>query len=198
MLAADLDPKLFSTLPLDFRIRLAAVDYLGGRYSRTVRFPAPRPGLPVSLVEPRATNLGVDCCSFGAYVLITAMPRARWDAARYRELQIMDAAHPWSPIEAVERAGAGSRVDHPVAGCWHVTQKWDDPHPEEVDGDGLSGGHFRLSRATEADPDLLLVLESTSRRGGIGPTWSWARWSDLAASARGKGGDCRAAALGNG
>lgn len=157
----------FAALPLEARIRLAASDYLGWRYGSPNSFPNPRPGLPTGLVVPGRTSGVIDCSSFGSYVLITATPAGRWDAARYGELQIFDAKAPWSPLDAVERAGVGVKVAEPVVGGWHVCQAWVDDRLD--DGDPLDQGHFRLVRAMTADS--LLVLESTSREG-IGPRWS--------------------------
>lgn len=198
MLFADTHPDIFAALPMDGRIALAAADFLGSRYSRDNHFPAQRPGFPPSLLRQGETQLGIDCSSLGAYVLVTATPGGLWTEELYAMLQIFDPADPWSPITATERAGVGSRVDAPVAGLWHVTQRWEDPHPATVDGDGLAGGHFRICRAHKQEPDRLLVLESTTRDNKIGPRWTYTRWSSLLNSAREKGGDCRCAALGAG
>jgi len=180
---AGLDVDSYRALPLGVRVRLAAVDCLGWRYSRNNAFPRARKGLP-DLVDP--FGHGIDCSSFTAYVLLTAFPLGRWDAERYGELQIFNASEPWSPIDAVERAGVGSRVSAPVAGLWHLTQAWKSLAP-------LAGGHARLSYS---QPDGgLLVLESTTKRDGVGPTWSATTWDALAA--RYPAG-VRAAALGPG
>lgn len=174
----------YRALPLDARIRLAASELLGKRYSRDVGFPVKRGSIPSSLVRPG----GIDCSSLVAYILMTVYPSefTLWTGEHYAGLQIMDAARPWSPIEAVERAGVGSRVPRPVGGSWHVTQRWKSLSP-------LSGGHARLCYAHEDDPDLLDVLEATTRDGGIGATWSTARWSALTTGAQ-----ALAAALGEG
>lgn len=163
---AGLDLASFSRLSLDLRIRLAAMDLLGWRYSRSNSFPAARPGMPAQLAKPGVPNLGIDCSSLGSYVLITATPAGLWDSARYAELQIFDAAQRWSPMDAVERAKVGRKVESPLPGRWHVSQRWSTG----------GSGHFRLARADEADADRLLVIESTNAPhplgGEKGPTWS--------------------------
>ncbi len=183
----SLSQQEFRALPLDARIRIAAADVLGWRYvtGNGVRFPTDREGLPSSLVDPAGG--GIDCSSFTAYVLTTVFPDGKWDRDRYAELQIMDAAQPWSPIDAIERAYVGSRVDAPVGGAWHLTQTWKSLSP-------LSGGHARLSYAMPGDPNQLLVLESTNANNKVGPRWSRTTWSKLAAY----GGGAKAAALGAG
>lgn len=176
-----LDQAAFAALPLGVRIRLAAFDFLGWRYSRTNNFPAARPGMPAGLARPGVPNLGIDCSSQGSYIVITATPKGLWTPERYGELQIFDAKQPWSPLDAVERAKVGRKVDAPVPGRWHVTQRWQDA--STADGTPLSGGHFRVSYCEPTDPDLLFVIESTNRAhpagGEVGPTWSVARVSEL-------------------
>lgn len=179
-----LELAAFRLLPLGVRIRLAACDLLGWRYSRTNAFPAARPGMPASLARPGAPNLGIDCSSQSSYLVITATPDGRWDAARYADLQIQDASRPWSPLDAVETAKVGAKVARPVPGRWHVSQTW-------VDGDGndgtpLRGGHARVAYCEPSDPDLLFVFESSTRThpldgAALGPTWSTPRVSSLVA-----------------
>lgn len=189
MYVGELTRDQYRALPLGVRLRLAASDLLGWRYKTgsDVRFPAARNGLavPSSMIDPDGP--GIDCSSLTAYLLMTAYPEAPWNGDRYGELQIFDAAEPWSPIDAVEQAGVGSRVSAPVAGTWHLTQTWKSLNP-------LSGGHARLAYASPTDADQLLVLESSSRSNGIGPRFSRTRWSDLLAKYQ----EARAAALGPG
>lgn len=166
--------RVFAALALEVRIRLAASDYLGWSYGSPNRFPAARPGLPSQLVAPDAVTGVIDCSSFGAYVVITATPAGRWDAARYAELQIFDAKQPWSPIDAIERAGVGTRVDDLPLDEWGISQGWVDARLD--DGDGVEGGHFRVVK--RLSPTTLRVLESTSR-DGIGPRWSNTTIDDL-------------------
>lgn len=161
------------TLPLDVRVRLAVADLVGYRYGRQVTYPASRPGLPSELVQSGPAL--IDCSSATAYVLLTAC-RGRWTFERYDELQIVDARRPWSPIEALELAGAGSRTDGPVPGTWSLCQAWGDDSLE--DGDGVEDGHSRLVHV-DPDGDGLLVFESTSRDSGIGPRWSRTTHTEL-------------------
>lgn len=196
MIGVGITPAEYRDLPIGVRVLLAIQALVGWRYGRSVSFPALRPGLPATLVERNAVNARIDCSSAVGYVVITATPKGRWNRARYDDLQIMDADRPFSPIEACEAAGVGSRVDAPVAGLWHGLQTWRDSSTD--DGDGLEGGHLVLAYATPDDPDLLRVFESTTRGpgDGWGPTWSWRRWSDLVA--RYPDGNVRAVALGPG
>ena len=175
---AGLGVQEFFALPLDSRIRLAAAEFLGWRYGtgRMVRFPSARPMLPAKLIREGDGASFIDCSSFTAYILATAV-RGAWTPDRYRELQVMDVLDPWSPIAAVVRADAGIQVDPQTIplGAWALTQAWVDA--DTRDGDGLSGGHARLVRFH--DRDRMLVLESSSRDGGIGPRWAEASYRDL-------------------
>lgn len=172
----------FRRLPLGVRIRLAVCDLLGWRYSRTNAFPARRPGMPASLARPGLPNLGIDCSSQSSYVVITATPDGAWTPDRYAELQIQDAARPWSPLDAVETAKVGFKVAKPIPGRWHLSQTWVDANG--ADGTPLQGGHARITHCDPADPDLLFVFESSTRThpidgGALGPTWSVTRVSEL-------------------
>lgn len=186
---AGLSVRAFRALSLEVRIRLAVADLVGYRYGRDVEYPAQRPGLPAQLVGIGTRR--IDCSSATAYVLATAYPGGAWTRGRYRELQIMDPSRLWSPLDAVELAGIGSRVPGPVPGTWALCQAWGDARLD--DGDGVEDGHSRLVQVGP-DGDALLVFESTSR-GGIGPRWSTTSYAELVA--RYPGG-VRLAALGAG
>ena len=175
MWCARLTQEEFRELPLSVRMHCAMSDLVGWRYGTgaDVRFPKARPMLPKHLVSQKQKL--IDCSSGTAYVLATAIPHGYWDEDRYRELQIMEATKPWSPVDAVEKAGVGSRIDKPIPGMWALSQAWVDD--TTVDGDGLSGGHARLVKfLTE---DLMFVFESTTREGRIGPRTTTSSHKDL-------------------
>jgi hypothetical protein len=171
------------------RIRQASSRLLGWRYGTgpATRFPYLAPSIPPTLVT--AGPSCIDCSSLTTWVLATVYPSHGWDQQSYEDMQIYDPTRPWSPVEAVERFGVGSRVVAPVGGAWHLTQGWRSLDP-------LAGGHARLAYAHPADPDSLVVLESTSRDGGRGPTWTRTTWAKLLHHYR--NGDVVAVALGEG
>jgi hypothetical protein len=164
------------TLPLETRIRIAASYTLGFRYGTgaSVRFPSPYPGVTVK-ISPHSSQ--IDCSSFTAWILSVVYPDAPWDKTTYGDMQIFDAARPWSPIEAVERAGVGSRTASRVPGAWALCQAWKDARTD--DGDSLGGGHARIIRFDE-EGDGVLVLDS-STRSSRGPGWSRITWDKLQA-----------------
>lgn len=178
----------YRAMPQDARIRLAAADLIGWRYvtGSGVHYPYYRPHLPATLVD--FEGRGIDCSSFTSYILFTAYPDGAWTDQSYQDLQIMDPNRPWSPIEAVENAGVGSRVDAPTGGLWHLTQAWKSVSP-------LTSGHARMIYADPDDPDSLLVLESSNRFNLVGAVWTKSTWTDLCAMYPA---GIRAAALGPG
>jgi len=175
MWCAGLPEDEFRKLPLDVRLHCAMSDLVGWRYGTgaEVRFPKFRPMLPSHLVDFGEKR--IDCSSATAYLLATAFPQGRWSRDRYRELQIMDASDPWSPVKAVEAAGVGSRIDKPIPGVWALSQAWVDDTTS--DGDGLSGGHARIVKFITVDQ--MLVFESTTRDGRIGPRITTSSHADL-------------------
>lgn len=139
-----------------------------------VRFPAYRPCLPsskclsdnpTSCVSSHKTN----CSSMTSYLLFTVYPD-QWTSQDYKDLQIMDAARPWSPIECVASKSFGEEVVQPVPLEWHLSQKWKSLDP-------LSGGHARLVRCLD-DGNTLFVLEATNRNN-LGVTTSVITWDEL-------------------
>lgn len=173
---AGYDAETFRRHALEMRIHMAAGDCLGFSYSRDNGIPFRRPGMPSSLANGK---LGIDCCTFTTYILHTVFPEARWSSKTYQQLQLAmprDQWDAWGPMAAVEAAGVGQRVDGPVAGRWAITQAWKDGSFD--DGDGVTGGHARIVRFL--DEDRMLVLESTTRLNGKGPTWTQGTtWSEL-------------------
>ena len=171
----------YAQRPLTERILFAAVSFLGWRYSGAsnrgqVRLPMRRtPGmerLPDTLFDPEGfLNHGIDCSSLTSFVLLTVFCRTHWTPADYEGLQVQDRARPWSPIESVERVGVGRRIKTLRPGRWYLTQAFRQISPD------LSGGHARLCRCI--DGDRLAVLESTSARNDVGPTWAYPTWSEL-------------------
>ena len=74
-------------------------------------------------IRQRQTN----CCIAVELILKALRPDGQWSTQTHADLMILDAARPWSPIDAIEAAGIGSRVDAPVPGRWHLVQFWRDP-----------------------------------------------------------------------
>jgi len=163
--------------PLETRIRIAASYTLGFRYGTgaSVRFPSPIPGVDVTL-SPYSSQ--IDCSSFTAWILSVVYPDAAWDKKTYQDMQIFDAARPWSPLEAAQRAGVATEISQePVPGRWALCQAWKDARTD--DGDSLGGGHARLIRFDD-EGDGVLVLDS-STRSSRGPGWSRITWDKLKA-----------------
>lgn len=81
------------------------------------------------------TALGETNCSiFTELVMKMVFVNGMWTKQTHADLMILDGGRPWSPIDAVEAAGIGSRVTEAVAGEWHLVQAWADP-------DAIKGGH---------------------------------------------------------
>ncbi len=159
----------FWKLPLRARLQLAASDVLGWSYGTgsATRLPARRKGLPSRLVVSEgaaAPSKRIDCSTLTSYLLATAFPHGAWTPEVYADLQIFDGERPWSPIEAVEKAGVGSRVLRLREGMICLSQAWVDASTR--DGDSVSGGHARIVEVLPRDE--FRVWESTSR-GGVGP-----------------------------
>lgn len=172
---------VFETLPLETRIRLAASDLLGWGYGGLQAPPGPfvpsRPswwargvGAPEADGEAQERT---DCSTLTAWVLARVYPSARWTVAAYQDLQIQDAARPWSPIEAVERLGLGQEATTPTRHRWHLCQSWGSLSP-------LQGGHARL---VYVDRDHVRVLESTTRDDDGDGVRDGVRWIRLASPA---------------
>lgn len=156
-------------IDLGIRIRAIASDLLGMRYGRHVGFPGQAPGLPASRVSESPEQ--IDCSSLTAYILLRLYASWPIDARRlYGDLQIMDGARPWSPIEGAVREQIADQVPQPVIGCWHLVQLWRATTPR------LEGGHACLVYQPPSGP--LWVLESIVR-DGIGPGWRRATWDQL-------------------
>lgn len=166
----------FFALPLEARLRIAASDLMGWRYSRNNSVPHSREGIPdVVPVDPDGLG-GIDCCTMTSYLLMTCL-RGNW-AGIWALLQVVDAAEPWSPIRGVEQAGVGSRISGPVEGVIALSQAWKDA--TTLDGDGLDSGHARLVKFLRIDGEWWCrVWESTSRYNNRGPTISLVKWQDL-------------------
>lgn len=177
MWCSYLDIEQFTQLAVTERMLLAFAECSSWLYASTdgaVRFPRYRDHLPSSRCltdNPTAcqSTHKTNCSSLTSYLLFTVYPND-WTAQDYKDLQIMDAARPWSPIDCVAAKPFGEQVSKPVPGHWHLCQKWKSLSP-------LSGGHARLVRCLD-DGDTLLAIEATNR-GGLGVTTSVLTWSDL-------------------
>lgn len=171
----------FEALPLETRIRLAVSDLLGWGYGGQAAPPGPfvpsRPAWwPQKVGAPEADGEAqerTDCSTLTAWSLARVYPSARWTVAAYQDLQIQDAARPWSPIEALERLGVAQEVTAPTPHRWHLVQSWRSLKP-------LEGGHARLAYV---DRDHVRVLESTTRDDDGDGVHDGVRWIRLASPA---------------
>lgn len=163
---------------LDSRIRAAAHDLMGLRYGRSARFPRGAPGIPSSLV---GNATAIDCSSLTAYCVLHAYAGRLADPGRlYRDLQVFDAARPWSPVEGVKREGIGVEPPLYALGAWYLVQRWRLTSP-------LRGGHALL--VCDHGIGGIEVLESVSR-DYRGPAYRTSTWAEL-----GQGGQVQAAML---
>lgn len=176
-------------------IPTAAAHFLGWRYANTRegeknRLPVVRDCLPSSLLLKPGQDRLVDCSTFWTAVMVYRHAWVDWDAEAYPDMQIFDAARPWSPVDAWVRHGLGNDLNlgenahgrravlEPAQG-WGAYQGWVDPDLPEVDGDGVSGGHQWGYHG-----GMGVRLHSTSR-GSRGPTREHADWGDLLAYYKG-------------
>lgn len=174
-----MDTDQLRPLPLLVRLRVLIADLLGWRYpsrSAAVRFPAafgPIAGHS-SLVDPIGQE--IDCSSMTTYLVMRLYPDTPWSMDDYMDMQVFAdrlPARPWSPIEAVERRGVGSRVARPEAvapGTLCLVQMWRSLPPARP------SGHAYLAEVLEGG--WVRVWESTSR-DRIGPRYRSATWDQL-------------------
>lgn len=90
-------------------------------------------GWTYKLVGPDLKKKETNCCIAAEQIM---MDRYGTDFTRqeHADLMILDADRPWSPIDAVVSAGIGRAVQFPVAGRYHLMQRWKSTDP-------LSQGH---------------------------------------------------------
>lgn len=166
----------------------AAAHCLGWAYaikSTDNRFPAPQEPLPARLLWRPGDRKLIDCSSYLA--MIAAYVHADlvdWDPEAYPDMQIMDAARLWSPVDCWERHGLGTRIPteanrhgyatvvQPAQG-WAFYQAWVDIEPAEVDGDPIGPGH-----QFAAHGGMGIRIHSSSR-GGRGPVREALDWAKL-------------------
>jgi hypothetical protein len=163
---------------LDIRIRLAAAGYLGGDWSYSLSAPKVLYDLPAAMyadsLEISETQLAdgenriTNCSTMTVSVLTSVYPDAPWSQEDYGDLQVYAdrlPGRPDSPIDAVERAGVGTRVDALVPGRWHLVQGWRTFDPSIP----RYSGHAFLVLADDTG-DIDQVLEATSL-SNIGPRY---------------------------
>jgi hypothetical protein len=94
-------------------------------------------------------------------------PDVEWDRGAYSDLQIMDPARLWSPLDAWERHGLGTALPAGIA-CqgWGLYQSW-------VDTDRIRGGH------QWAYHGAMNVRVHSSSIGNAGPTWERVPFAEL-------------------
>ena len=184
MWSSGLEKHEWEQLSLQERMLLTFAEISSWKYAYSdyeVMFPYYRDWLPGSRILDRdptkySSDHRTNCSSMTAYVLFTVYPNkegfggSRWTAQDYKDLQIMDAKRPWSPIECVGSKPFGKVVDDPVPLEWHLSQKWKSLSP-------LKSGHARIVRCLD-DGDTLLVLEATNRND-LGVTASKISWQKL-------------------
>jgi hypothetical protein len=150
-------------LTLDTRIRIAASMMLGWRY-RWSGTPTCRPFTGALTASFTGADRTVYCSAMTIILLCAAFPDAPWDGRSYGDLQCyaerLAEGHPDSPIDAVERAGVGTRVDgFHTLDAWYLVQGWWSL------GAQPAGHAVLIYRDTRGD---LWVLQSAS---GVGPTF---------------------------
>ena len=166
------DPVEFASLSLTARIRIVSSELLGFGYGPP-GFPRP-PGALEELAGLVDSTKLIDCSSLAAFVLFEVFDGFTFD--HYRQIQIYDAAQPFSNLAAVVSAGVGSVVAAPIPGRWHLMQTWHGLEP-------LKGGHTRI---VYCDGDQLEALESTGLGNG-GPRWSALSWAGAQTTYEGLG-----------
>lgn len=151
----------------DEAIRHAASFYLGSLYDgQRPRVAHASQWIPAQLVSNDPAP-GTSCSPFAGAVVIDAFPMARWSSQSWADLQIMDAARPWSPIAAVVAAGIGSEVGRPMSGRWHYCQGWSGLDNGRIVA--TSGGHSWLCYGDD------LILQASSAAGRV--TWTRREWT---------------------
>ncbi len=154
------------------RLIRASAQFLGWSYAKSTgdnRFPVIHGPLPSGLLLKPGDDPRIDCSTFMTALVVYANSDVDFDAEFYADSQIFDAARPWSPVQAWERHGIGTRVDGPVDG-WAIYQSWKSLDP-------LRSGHQWAYHGGHQ-----LRLHSSSSRGGIGPTMDrGVTWESLAA-----------------
>jgi hypothetical protein len=163
--AAGVDLDQWLARKVGLRIRLAAAPYMvGWGYSLgSPRVAYPSPGVPESLVGgERVTN----CSTLTASLVTSVFADRPWTSREYGDLQVFADRLPDSPdapIRAAVRMDVAIETESFVAKRWHIVQGWRSLGAKP-------SGHAFLVRAGE-DAESLLVLEATSRGGGIGPRY---------------------------
>jgi len=171
---------------LDVRIRLASAGYLGGDWSYSLSSPKVLYDLPSAMKADSleiselqladGDNRVTNCSTMTVSLLTSVYPNAPWSQEDYGDLQVYAdrlPGQPGSPIDAVERAGVGERVDVLVPGRWHLVQGWRTFDPSVP----RYSGHAFLVLAGD-DGDIDQVLEATSL-SNIGPRYKEITFADL-------------------
>ena len=164
------------------RLEIAALasEWLGYGYpSAGEQQEAPRPvaGWPSSMVGNGSHR--IDCSSFAAWMIFALYP-GEYTRDDYADMQIYDAARPYSNVEWLISQGLGvERTPRPME--WSYCQTWQGTP-------GQSRGHARLVMTQYEG--AVLCLESTISDLSRGPQWRATSWDDL----NGRAG-CRAVVL---
>lgn len=175
---SGLDADYWEEHALDIRIRLAAAGYLGGDWSYSLSKPKVLYDLPpamyadsleISEVQLKdGDNRVTNCSTMTTSILTSIYPSAPWNSQDYGDLQVFADRlpnDPDSPINAVERAGVGQRVQSLVPGQWHLVQGWRTFDPSTP---RYSGHAFLVLADDNGDIDQLLEATSIDN---IGPRY---------------------------
>jgi hypothetical protein len=159
--AAGKSKDAWMRLSLDSRMREAASFLLGWRY-RWSSSPTCRPFGGALTASFTGSDRTIYCSAMTIVLLCAVRPDAPWDDRSYGDLQCYADRlpdHPDSPIDAVVRAGIGTRTSDTEAPGWYLCQGWWSL------GSKPAGHAVLLYRDTSGE---LWVLQSAS---GIGPTY---------------------------
>ena len=130
-------------------------------------------GYRYKLNGPNLDNLETNCCIATEQIMMEYFG-AKFTREEHRDLMILDAARPWSPIDAVVSAGIGIAVDKPIPGRYHMMQRWRSTDPLEC-------GHSLIYfEAPTPDPDGCLVIQATYDMNS-----AFLKVHDIAAASRG-------------
>lgn len=169
----------WESLALEMRVRFAVGRYIGGTYSRDVRFAYSSPGVPDRLVADPCEVPRIDCSSMTTSVLTACFPSSAWGSQGYGDLQVYKDRlpdRPDSPIDAVENAHVGVRIENNFEpGMWHLVQGWRRFNPEHPDETKRYSGHAFLVKV--ADDGVSMVMADS--QPGTGPQWTTTTWGKL-------------------
>lgn len=156
-----------------YKLREAHAHFAGWTYdTRTPAVPSWWPGIPRAVpTVTRGAHKATDCCTYTAWMMLTAFPELRVDGA-WADLCIWDGSKRWSPLDRVVAEGLGvwaTDLGEPGA---YLVQSW------HRDGTG----HARIAIRV---PSGLEVYDASKRGGGVRcrllPADVWRTWGETRA-----------------